>query len=136
MAYASEQDLIYRFGESEVIQITRGTTTVNSSVLAEAQAQADAEIDGYLRGRYALPLAGTPEIINRCACDIARWILYSGVITEEVERRYKRSIELLEKIAKGDIQLGLLAAPSESEVNLSSDMPQFESDELQDWRSY
>lgn len=133
MPYASQQDMIDRFGESEMIQLTRGDTAIDAAVLEEAQAQADSEIDGYLRGRYALPLADVPELIKRCACDIVRWILFIGSIPEEVERRYKRAIELLQGVAKGEIVLNLPASPGEGETT-NVGLPRFVSLDVDNWR--
>ena len=52
--YCHEQDLIDRFGEIEIAQLTNrsGVEVIDDSVLGRAQDDADAEFDGYLARRY------------------------------------------------------------------------------------
>lgn len=111
MPYATAQDLIDRFGEQELIDLTdKGITpqgVINALVLDGAIADADAEIEGYLIGRYALPLATVPGVLTRIACDIARYHLYDDLATEQVRDRYEDARRLLESIASGKVQLGL-----------------------------
>lgn len=126
MPYASKQDLIDRFGETEMVQITDrdGTGLFDDATFAKAQADGDAEIDAYLQGRYALPLAHVPTILCRLACDLYRYYLYFPRLIEDVEKRYERSVKLLEGIRDGRINLGLDAGqapePAASPVRVSS----------------
>ena len=57
MTYALQQDLIDRFGESELIQLTDRTnvppTDVDDVVVGRALADADGTIDGYIGKKYA-----------------------------------------------------------------------------------
>lgn len=118
MSYATKQDMIDRFGETELVQITNqedhAAETIDDSVLNQALADADAEIDGYLIGRYALPLASVPATLKRNACDIARYHLYDDRVTEQVQKRYDNVIAFLRMLAKGDASLGLDAAQQET----------------------
>lgn len=108
MAYCSESDLIERFGEAEITQLSdrAGLGVLDSAVIAGAIADADAEIDGYLSGRYALPLASVPAVMVRLACDIARYYLFGHDVTDLVRERYEQAIGYLVKIATGAIGLG------------------------------
>jgi phage gp36-like protein len=108
MSYAIQQDLIDRFGQTELIQLTdlAGAGTINATEVARALADADGEIDGYLAGRYALPLPAIPKIITGYACDIARYRLYKGVIAETVQKNYDQAIKFLSLVAQGKISLG------------------------------
>lgn len=110
MTYATQQDMVERFGEQELIQLTDRDGTAGAivtAVLDRALEDADAEIDGYLAaGGYTLPLASVPPILSRIGADITRYHLYDDAATEEVRRRYDRAVALLEAIAKGTVSLG------------------------------
>lgn len=109
MPYATAQDLIERYGEAELIQLTddSGSGVIDLDVLDRALADADAEINGYLSGRYALPLGTTPPLVRRLACEIARYMLYDDAAPEQVQRRYDAALKTLHGIGAGRIQLGL-----------------------------
>ncbi|MBI2801241.1 MAG: DUF1320 domain-containing protein [Gammaproteobacteria bacterium] len=109
MTYATKEDLIERFGEDEILQLTDELQQgdVDDLKLTRALADADADINGYLAGRYTLPLASTPPVIKRLACAIARYHLYNKTAPDTVESRYKEAIRTLEGIAKGIIGIGL-----------------------------
>lgn len=113
MSYASQNDMIERFGEREVRILTdrENMGLIDAAVLAYALAQADAEIDGYLQGRFALPLASVPVLLVGIACDVARYRLAGTDIreTDPIRTRYKDAIKLLTSISKGELQLGLSA---------------------------
>jgi len=109
MTYATQQHMVDRFGETELIQLTDrdNTGAIDSNVLARAIADADAEINGYLIGQYALPLASTPDILITYACDIVRYRLYDDRATEQVTKRYDAALKFLRMVAEGKIALGL-----------------------------
>lgn len=107
--YATQQDLIDRFGETEVAQLSDRTTNgaaIDPVVVASKLADADAEIDAYLQAKYTLPLAVVPPVLARIACDIARYHLYDDRATDQVTARYKDAIRFLENLAKGAVSLG------------------------------
>lgn len=109
MAYATQQDMIDRFEKAELIQLTDrdNVGVIDTVVLAQALADADAKIDGYLASRYVLPLA-TPvtKTLTRIACDVARYYLYDNHATDEVRRRYEDAEKFLVSLGKGEITLG------------------------------
>ncbi len=119
MTYATQQNLIDRFGTTELAQLTDRTngTTIDAAVVAKALGDADAEINGYLATRYTLPLSPVPTIIERLACDMARYYLYEDRVTEQVKARYDTALKFLTNVSKGVITLGVdaaSAAPAES----------------------
>jgi phage gp36-like protein len=119
MPYATQSDLTTRFSETELVQITTTdplATTVDAVKLAAALADADAEIDGRLMSRYALPLAVVPRLLVNAACDIARYRLYDDRAPEHVVKRYEDAIRTLVQVGKGDIQLGLDATAQPAQV--------------------
>ncbi len=109
MAYASEQDMVDRFGADELIQLTDrdGLGVVDSALVAQALADASDVIDGHLAGRYALPLATVPGVLRLLCCDIARFLLHDDRATEAVERRHRDALAYLERVASGAVALGL-----------------------------
>jgi len=112
MTYATQADLIDRFGATELAQRTDRTngTVIDTVVLGRSLSDADAEIDGYLATRYTLPLPSTPPVINRLACDIARYRLYDDGVPETVRLRYQDAVALLKRMAAGDVQLAGVTA--------------------------
>ncbi|MCL9764302.1 gp436 family protein [Neisseria subflava] len=112
MAYATVKDMVARFGELEVIQLTDRNQDglIDEDVAAVALADATAEIDAYL-GRFKRPFTDVPPILKRLCCDIARYRLTAAngvLITDEIRNRYKIDVlDLLRAMAKGEVQLGV-----------------------------
>ncbi len=113
MAYASPNDMIARYPNRDLVQLTNddpATVTINAATLQQALDDASAEIDGYLDGRFALPLADPPAMLNRLACDIAMYRLQALRPLHDIadaRRRYDDAIALLGKVAAGTVTLGL-----------------------------
>jgi phage gp36-like protein len=109
MAYATQQDMLDRFGPVELMQLTDITQPrlggVNATVLDRALGDASAEIDGYLVGRMALPLAAPPALLRVFCCDMARYRLMSTMPDERAGDAYKAAVTFLTKVAAGNIQL-------------------------------
>ncbi|MDR1063049.1 MAG: DUF1320 domain-containing protein [Azoarcus sp.] len=119
MLYATCKDMVARFGETELIQLTDREhvppSCLDRRLLDTALADAQAEIDSYLAKRYCLPLTGcqngsgglgAPRVLVRLACDIARYHLHDDLAPEhEVRRRYLAVIDVLAAIADGNILL-------------------------------
>jgi phage gp36-like protein len=107
MTYATQTDLVDRFGTEELAQRTNRVDglTIDTVVLGRALLDADAEIDGYLATRYSLPLASTPPVLARLASDLARYRLCDDKAPEAVRLRYEDAVRLLKAMAHGDVQL-------------------------------
>lgn len=104
--YATRDDLIARFG-TEVEQLESMHPQGNTAVQSAIQ-DATEEIDGYLAGRYDLPLPNVPNNLKRLACDIARYYLYFQQPTELVEKRYEQAIDYLKMVANNKAHLSIL----------------------------
>lgn len=110
--YATVEDFVARIGEVEAVELTdrEEVGEINRMVLDTALSDSASQIDGYLSGRYSLPLMTVPQNLVRICCDLARYRL-AGVshtpITEEIESRYKLCIKELESISKGVVSLGV-----------------------------
>jgi phage gp36-like protein len=95
LAYATLQDLITRFSERRLIQLTDRfvppAEVIDESVTAEALQHAGDLIDGYVRAIYALPFQTVPPLLNGLACDIAYFRLFQEP-TEEARKRYEDAL--------------------------------------------
>ena len=112
--YATQQDLIDRFGTPKLIQLTDinlpMTGALNAVVLDRALGDATAEIDGYLVGRMALPLASPPAVLKLHCCTIAIFRLLGSSVDENTRKDYEAVCAYLARVADGRI---LLTAPSD-----------------------
>lgn len=131
MTYAAQQDLIERFGQAEIAQLTdpAAGVTIDVTAVARALGDADAEIDSYLGARYALPLAAVPAVLVRIASDIARYYLWDNAAPETVRTRYQAAVALLKQLAGGQTVLagtpGLEPAPGAATTQVSARPRQF-----------
>lgn len=109
MTYATQSDLETRFKQQELIDLTdeANSGVIDVAAVAVALVDADAEINGYLAGRYSLPLAQTSPELVRLACDIARYKLYDARATEQVKARYDDAIKKLRDVSSGKASLGI-----------------------------
>lgn len=109
--YATPDNMLSRFGEQDLTLLTEREDSVpgeiNLALLEQALSDASAEIDGYIAGRYVLPLTTVPALLERNCCDIARYFLYGDKAPEQVEKRYAAVVRFLTAVSKGDISLGL-----------------------------
>ncbi|MBT9431355.1 DUF1320 domain-containing protein [Candidatus Sodalis endolongispinus] len=107
--YASLEDMVLRFGEREVRTLTDRDNTgeIDAAVLAGGLQAAVDEINGYIGGRYTLPLPVVPSNLRGIACDIARYRLTGTerVCTDEIRDRYRDAIRYLENVANGRVTL-------------------------------
>lgn len=124
MNYATTQDLIDRFGERELVELTDpDLEAVQPEKVARAIADAQAFADSYIARVYRLPLTGCvkpapvpgdphatelvpPPQLVRIACDVARYYLYHDLAPEhEVYIRYKAAERELVAIGDGKATL-------------------------------
>lgn len=105
MTYAVEQDLIDRFGDAELIELTDRADPPagarDSTVIAKALADADETVNAYVARRYDVPLSAVPASLTRIAADIARYYLYKDDPTEQVAAAYKDALKFLRDVADG-----------------------------------
>jgi len=114
--YATQQDLVDRFGSDELIQLTDRSSsgTINATVVDQALQDATDEMDGYIAARYELPLPSTPNALVRICADIARYRLYDIQAPEAVAQRYKDAVAFLKAVSAGTVALGLPTAQQPS----------------------
>ncbi len=109
MPYATIDQLTERFGERMLVDLTdraeAPTGAIDASVVARNLADTDAVIDGYLAGRYALPLAGIPPQLVDLALTIAIYKLHRFAPDQKIKDDYDASMKALAHIASGVIRL-------------------------------
>ncbi|WP_432460798.1 gp436 family protein [Agarivorans sp. QJM3NY_25] len=127
MSYASSAQMLGRFGEQELILLSNHdgrSDSVNEPALAQALSDASAEIDGYLAGRYPLPLSKTPAVLESLCCDMARYKLSNEHAPEPIEKRYQAALKFLHSVGKGELSLGV---DPEGAVATSANLPEISS---------
>lgn len=114
MAYATIQDLIDRYGQTELVRLTTpADQDLDGIVLPVAEAalaDASAEIDGYVGRRYQVPMDIAPPIVVAKVCAIARYKLSTGEQkspTEEMRRQYDDAIAWARDVSLGKFVLEL-----------------------------
>ncbi|MGN6777575.1 gp436 family protein [Rhizobium sp.] len=123
--YATVADMIARYGETQIIRLSRPedrtAETVDETKVNTALSDAGDIIDGYIRGRYHVPVAVPPESIIRATCILARYDLAQGEHTnpgDEMTAARKDTISWLENIARELVNLDIPAAePAGPTVN-------------------
>ena len=109
MDYCTQQDLIDRFGDSELIQLTDKTnmppSTIDAVTVDRALSDAAGLIDSYLGKLYRLPLTVVPPILTKMAADIARYFLYGKAAEDTVTNAYKDAVNWLTNVSKGLIAI-------------------------------
>lgn len=116
MPYCSQQDMVDRFGEQTLIELTdrTGSGAVDTDVLQRAIDDAGAEIDAYVGARYELPLSTVPRSLVRVACDLAYYNLFDLGAPEETAKRRESDIRFLRAVADGKLTLGLSESGSQA----------------------
>ena len=115
MAYAQPSDMISRYSNRDLVQLTNEDPTqsaVDETVLQQALADASAEIDGYLESRFSMPLADPPAVLVRLTCDVAMYRLQTLRPLHdlaEARKRYDDAVAMLIRVADGTLTLGLAA---------------------------
>ncbi|WPY94679.1 DUF1320 domain-containing protein [Limimaricola variabilis] len=109
MPYTTVQALTDRYGAAMLVALSdRGeapTGAIDLDVLGRALEDADAVIDGYLAGRYALPLETVPPLIADLARAIAIWKLHRHEPDPKIAEDQRSAMRTLGDIAKGTVRL-------------------------------
>lgn len=110
--YCTIEDIENYLGTQPLIQLTNDNgdgLTVEPIVCEEALIYSSTLIDGYLRGKYSLPLDTQFPLLKVLAVDLSVYRLYSRRIytgiPDTVIEKYKNAIKTLEQLQKGIISL-------------------------------
>jgi phage gp36-like protein len=115
VSYATVNDVTARYPNRDLVQLSNedpAANTVNGAPIQTALDDASAEIDGYLEGRFTLPLSDPPAVLNRLCTDIAMYrmqVLRPLHDLADARKRYDDAIAMLAKVAAGELTLGLAA---------------------------
>lgn len=141
MTYATQQDMVDRFGESDLVRLTDRADppldAVDATVLLRAQEDAKAVIDSYVAARYTLPLSPVPLVLKRCECDLAYVQLLGARVGDEWAKRQSYWLGWLKDVSKGTANLGPDATntlpATEAGVFVDAEPPVFSRDTLADY---
>jgi phage gp36-like protein len=120
VAYITNEDIEKRMGTSAYLQLAddNGDGTADAPVVDEARLGAEGEVNGYLAGRFAVPIdvAARPELAGLLASitlDLAEHRLRGRrpPVPDDVTRKRREAVAWLEGVAAGRITL-----PAEAEL--------------------
>ena len=114
MAYSTLADLTARYGQALLVQISdradAPTGEVDEALITQAIANADAVIDGFLLGRYQLPLASTPGLVADWSQRIAIYKAHGQNVDQKISADYDAAMRELGQVASGAIRLAIAGA--------------------------
>lgn len=114
MAYCTIEQLTDRYGATLLIELSdRGDEAPeapDAGLFARAIADADALIDGYLFGRYALPVSSVPALLVDLALRISIYYAHANVASDKIRRDYEEAMKTLAAIGRGDVNLNIEGA--------------------------
>lgn len=110
--YCSTVDINAAIPADDLVELTDDSHLgiADQVVIDQAIADAGELVDGFLRGRYTVPLDPVPGLLKTVATDITVWRIYSRrvrlTLPEAIDARYKNALKLLDQIQAGKISLG------------------------------
>lgn len=113
MAYCTIDELQTRYGVALLIQLSdRGTgaapTEPDADLFARAIADAGAMIDGFLKVRYTLPIAGdVPPLLTDLCQAVAIYKAHAAVTTPKIQKDYDDARAMLLQISNGVLKLDI-----------------------------
>lgn len=118
MPYVTAEDYEEAFSQGELADLIAG-----GQDFERQEAAASSLVDGYLAGRYVLPLASVPDMLRGWALDIVRYRMWSDQAPEEVRRRYEDALAQLRDLAARRIDLppGSGGAPQAAAFNYAGE---------------
>ena len=138
MRYCTRNDIGNAIPEMTLIQLSNDDPAAmlpNEGVIEDGVRQAEELVDGYLRGRYNLPLDPVPTVLRDAVVYLARHWLYQrrpeGALPDAVKDSRKDTIKLLESIRDGVVTLGMpsgQAAPEPGEIRIRARRRKFGGD--------
>lgn len=105
LTYLTEDDLRARYPNDW--SLLNDPDSVGAAI-----ADAVAEAEGYLAGRYVLPLPDVPPVLTGKLCDMARYRLWREEASPEVQQRYRDAVSWLKDLSAGRAVLVFKADPN------------------------
>lgn len=111
MAYAVQADL--NLDSQRLIELTDNAGApgvIDTALLAQLEAEAEAIVDGFLGRKYVVPLSGTiPKLITVITAAIWKHRVYRHRPEMDVppteQREYENAMQMLEDLRKGEMFL-------------------------------
>lgn len=142
MSYATTTDVQRRLRRNYETLYTRDGA-IDTDVVAADIAAAEAEIDGALAQRYAVPVtSGNAELLKQWTLTLVEDLAYGAVPGREVPKNVAARVEVVRKqlaaAAEGKFSLGTTAAPTEKTavtdaVIVEANTPEFTRTKLAGW---
>lgn len=129
MAYCTRADIEVLVSSETLRQLTDDSSAgdVDNDIIDACIAAADETVDGYLRGRYTVPLTTdpVPRVVMGISRDLTLYELFSrkgeGGVPEIFSSRKNDAMKKLKDIAGGDLVLGLAASDAQLGVAILVD---------------
>ncbi|HPL79737.1 MAG TPA: DUF1320 domain-containing protein [Burkholderiaceae bacterium] len=120
MSYTADPDLLSIMPERTLLQLSADDPLAGVpdwSVVAEARAYADGQIDARLRQRYSLPLASVPRELRDWALALARRWLYERrpdgpELPAGVRESAQEALKALDAVRDGKMSLAIASDPA------------------------
>lgn len=115
--YVTLADFVARFGIETAVRLTDelGTGRIDKARIAGVLADAEALAEGWLAGRFALPIVPTPPLLAAAILDLAMLRLHRGEAPAGVASAGKQAITTLEALGKGTMTFpGTAAQPADA----------------------
>ena len=124
MSYTADDDLLTILPERTLIQLSADDPMAGVpdwTVVAEARAYADGQIDARLRQRYSLPLASVPRELRDWALALARRWLYERRPDQDIPAPVvdsaKEALFALDSVRDGKMSLNSAVSDAASAVS-------------------
>jgi len=114
MPYCTVDDIIGRIGEKTVVLLSNdgappAAAIIDQVTVDRAIEEAETVIDGYLAGRYRLPLDPPPALVRKIATDLAVYNLHARRPAVDpprsVQTGHDGALSLLKGLQRGDVTL-------------------------------
>jgi phage gp36-like protein len=107
--YCTVDDIVTELGQTTTAMLSNDADpeSINSDLLESYLTARSEFIDGFLLGRYTLPLQNSHEIIKKVCVDLVVYDLYKrrGSIDDDSKLIKKEAIEILANLQTGKITL-------------------------------
>lgn len=129
MSYCSTSDIQAVISNDDLVQLTNdsGGEIIDAAKITEAISYVDNIIDGYLRGRYDLPLASIPDELKYIAVDFVVYRLYSRRMSTEIPRsiseKHQNVVKILTQIQKGTFNIGVESSEAFNNPAIKTNKP-------------
>lgn len=111
MAYCTESDIEQRLPTTMLAQLTDDSagSSVDSAIVTRAIADADSEINTYLRGKHSVPLSTVPDSVRRWSVILSIWYLYARridvAVPDTLNADYNRVLSQLKDVRDNKIMI-------------------------------